>query len=333
MFLPSMLTYHMPRSDDASHTPFYISLGTPTSEASAAAAAAWMQAVVAVLEEAQNQLGKPGIIHIRARPFTAGSLEIPLDLVVFGAAWLLTDPPVILNVLDMFKSYIELRKLIGGGSSDENRSKSADAGTVNQSQVSTHTMNIMQNCNVTNNIHIAATEVMKDRAIEHVAFLVGEKKYKLTEIGRDEMPQFQEPSTQDEEHGQFKKRTKKATLIVRTAVLKGKGKWTVEYNKRSTEVKIADESFLRNVEAGEERFASGDRLEVDLEITEEFDSSIQGYTEKGYTVTKVHSHSPRPDTTPKQLFGDEKKSPKRPRRKIGTLKSDKNKSKNKKKGK
>lgn len=44
-----------------------------------------------------------------------------------------------------------------------------------------------------------------------------------------------------------------------------------------------------------ERFAKGDSLEVEFEITQEFYQPANTYINKGYKIIKILKHIPRPD--------------------------------------
>jgi hypothetical protein len=70
---------------------------------------------------------------------------------------------------------------------------------------------------------------------------------------------------------------------------------------RQARTSIKDETFLKRVDS-REALAKGDRLEVELEITSEFDSSLKEFLPKSYRVQRVLNHS-IPDE-PKQLSLD-----------------------------
>jgi hypothetical protein len=63
-----------------------------------------------------------------------------------------------------------------------------------------------------------------------------------------------------------------------------------------------DESFWEKVENGE-RFGKGDALKVVLEITQEYNKSLNAYENKSYTILMVESHTPR-DEGVQDLFDD-----------------------------
>lgn len=325
----------MPKNNDILHEPFYIKLGTPTHEANAAATAAMIQAVVAIIDEAQNQLGQPGMIKIKARPFQEGSLTLVLDLIVAGHDLVLVSIPFVEASLEVFKSYVALVKLLKGRSPHEVRTSSeGEIFKIEGSHFNGSTLNVFKNCNVTLNVNNAANEILKDDTIQDVKFLAGVEKEQIAEITREEMPYFQQADEEKDVPERTRTRTVDASLVIRKPVLEGKGKWTVEYEGRSIDVKISHERFLKRVAEGKERFGNGDTLTVELEITDEFDLASSMYIEKKYNVKKVIRHHPHSSQKQKELFPKQPKaeSPflKRHSRKVSKPKGGK---KGKKKGK
>jgi hypothetical protein len=56
---------------------------------------------------------------------------------------------------------------------------------------------------------------------------------------------------------------------------------------------MKDQEFLNRVAQGE-KFAMGDRLEVELQVKHEFDPALQTHKIKGREIVKVLDHIPRP---------------------------------------
>jgi len=71
-----------------------------------------------------------------------------------------------------------------------------------------------------------------------------------------------------------------------------KSKWDFIYRGNKINAKILDEMFYDKVDKGE-KFSKGDSLEVDLEITQYFEESVNVFLNRSYTITKVHQHRPR----------------------------------------
>lgn len=70
--------------------------------------------------------------------------------------------------------------------------------------------------------------------------------------------------------------------------------WEVAYLGNKIFVAIKDEEFLKRVDNGEESFAKGDVLEVEMSIEQVFDPSLNTFMNKTHEAVRVKSHKPRP---------------------------------------
>lgn len=157
-------------------------------------------------------------------------------------------------------------------------------------------INIVQNPQITTALHQAFVEVEKDNAIEAVQIIDNTSKEVIVHIERPEFPYFKFPEfTEDEELPEERVRGERTTLVVHTLVLAGKGKWKFINDGVTISASMDDESFLERVRGRTEQFGAGDRLDVDLEISEKYDDTTSAYRRTGkYVVTKVLKHSPPP---------------------------------------
>ena len=69
-------------------------------------------------------------------------------------------------------------------------------------------------------------------------------------------------------------------------------KWEFYYQGNKISSKMDDDEFYGKINNGES-FAKGDSLEVNLEISQQFDISVNTYINKSYTVKNVIKHIPR----------------------------------------
>lgn len=72
-------------------------------------------------------------------------------------------------------------------------------------------------------------------------------------------------------------------------------RWDFKYKGQKISATISDNTFLQKVKEGLQRFGNGDMLEVDLEIQQVYEPSVNSFINKVYTVAKVHTHIPRVD--------------------------------------
>jgi hypothetical protein len=69
-------------------------------------------------------------------------------------------------------------------------------------------------------------------------------------------------------------------------------KWDFYYRGIKISTKIADPSFYELIDKGE-AFAKGDVLEVELQINQKFDESVNTFVTNSYQVNKIVRHLSR----------------------------------------
>lgn len=282
-------------------------LRTPESTADAAAVASMLHALVVLIDETNDRVGDGRAISIRVRPFEEGSLEIPFDLIVYGGAGLLAVNSVISQILKTIQQAVDLKKSLKG-----NTLKNSPDGSVEQNPAVINSgdnvvINLIQNPQIAAALHQAFIEVEKDEAIESVQIIDNTTREEIIYIARQEFSYFKYPEDdQDEAPPKDRVRGERTTLIVHTPVLVGKGKWKFINDGATISASMADESFLERVRGRAEKFGTGDRLDVDLEISEKYDDTTSAYGRTGqYVVSKVRKHSPPPPKSKQRELFDE----------------------------
>lgn len=105
----------MPKPEQENTELLSLTLKTRESAADAAAVASMLRALVVLIEETQEELQIEGEFSIRVNPFKEGSLEIPIQVFLVGAAAsLFTFNPGLAKLLDTLKSVFELKKYFKG---------------------------------------------------------------------------------------------------------------------------------------------------------------------------------------------------------------------------
>jgi hypothetical protein len=66
-------------------------------------------------------------------------------------------------------------------------------------------------------------------------------------------------------------------------------KWEFYYRGNRIAAKIKDPDFQKTVDKGES-FAKGDTLEVELQVTQKWDESVNTFINKSYQVNKIIRH-------------------------------------------
>ncbi|PIP78204.1 MAG: hypothetical protein COW85_04995 [Ignavibacteria bacterium CG22_combo_CG10-13_8_21_14_all_37_15] len=86
--------------------------------------------------------------------------------------------------------------------------------------------------------------------------------------------------------------TEGASLNIIKLSFDDKYKWEFYYKGNKISAKICDNEFNDLIDLGKS-FAKGDRLEVELQLTQIFEQAVNTYINKSYQVNKVTRHIPR----------------------------------------
>ncbi len=124
-----------------------------------------------------------------------------------------------------------------------------------------------------------------------------DKKERLFNAPRDDFKIMAKPSPSTEKDTKIK--SEEAILIVFKVVFETGYKWQFYYQGIKIFAAIKDDSFYDRINRGK-KFAKGDTLIADIEITQAYDKTIQAYINKEYAVVKIKQHIPRGEQ--KKLF-------------------------------
>lgn len=282
----------MPKSDSSEE--LSLTFGTPESAADIAAVSSMLNALVVLVDESKKGFAPHDNVTMRVRPLQEGSLEIPIEIVVAGVTTLFSFNPAISSILTTIKQYLEVRKLLKGRPAEEAQKGSGiDIGGITIVG-NDNIINVIQSPRVASAVNQAFADTEKDKTITHVEIKNKTTGEEIARIEREEFRYFiesDEPEEEEEDPPQDRMRGIRTPLTIKSPVFQGRAKWKFTYEGNTISADIKDEGFLQRVRSRAETFAAGDRLIVDLEIGEKFNSSISDYERSGkYTVSKVHGH-------------------------------------------
>src|SRR6218665_709601 len=89
-----------------------------------------------------------------------------------------------------------------------------------------------------------------------------------------------------------RKMVEAATLNILRISFEENLKWDFYYRGYKISAKIADPSFYESIDKGE-AFAKGDVLEVELQISQKFEESVNTFVTKSYQINKIARHLSR----------------------------------------
>ncbi len=262
-----------------------------------------LNALVVLIEETQDELQIEGEFSIRVNPPREGSVDIPLQIFLFGAtATLFTFNPGLSKVLDTLKSLFDLKQYFKGEQPSEKAIK--DGVSVGNIMITggTNIINIVNQPRVDAALDQAAQDLEKDESLTGVKLVNKSTGEEIVDLPRETFRYLRSPEA-GQLHDVPSDRVRKVEtlLTVHSPVLEGTAKWKFVYEGRQISASIKDEEFLKEVTSGVEAFRNGDRLKVKLEIGEKFVAAIQDYERTNkFAIREVFEHIPRPKP-PKQL--------------------------------
>jgi hypothetical protein len=119
--------------------------------------------------------------------------------------------------------------------------------------------------------------------------IADERKHQMFEVDRNEFKQLAKSGIPKP---RSRTPVKRATLYIKKLDFDRELVWGFLYAGNKISAYIVDETFYERIDKGE-KFSKGDSLEVELEITQELDPSINAYENKSYRILKVYHHIPR----------------------------------------
>jgi len=275
---------------------FVLKFSTKTASISARALADNIIAITTAIERA-NPKGKPdGEILVNATAIREGSFELLVEVVeMAGVAIASAGFDRVNDIMQSVISYMNIKKIIGEKqpvveqNSDGTVNITTDSG-VHFNNCNNNTIVLLNNPSVNKTFAQAMGALNQEKDVEDFKILDTDKK-ELVSVARKEFAIFQKDKPEPEHPD--KKDEIDATLFVRKVVFAGKEKWGFVYNDSQISADISDEEFKEALLAGSQKFGSGDKLMVKLELLRKFDKVSNTYIIKKYTVKKVLRHIPR----------------------------------------
>lgn len=91
-----------------------VRLSSEGEEVNATAVGITMTAITALITEAHADIAANEELLIKARPFTRGSFEIPLDLIIVQSGTLFTESPLLEQLLETVRHYFMAKVALAG---------------------------------------------------------------------------------------------------------------------------------------------------------------------------------------------------------------------------
>ena len=259
--------------------------------ADAKAVGSSLLAVQSLIGKVQSDFDENEKILVKARPFARGSLELPIDLIVFGAAIILQEYPLFSKIREVITQYFDIKGRLQGNPIH------VEEGNVviikdSRIQVDRVTLQCLDpGSEVSQKCSEAFHAIEEDMEIKSVRISSSSDRKPLAEVQRAEFPYFHPETPISEQHLDQRRTESRETLIIRQPAFDADLAWRFIWGSTKISAKVLDKRFQNSVGAGHEAFASGDSLDVDLQRLQEYDPAALTYVDKHYTVSHVWKHN------------------------------------------
>ncbi len=277
---------------------YHLYFGTKAEEIDPVTLATALLSISTIVDELNKELHTNKKIDLKVKPFKAGSFDVPVEIVQFSIASVLSSTNIshIKDIVDFMVNVLDLRKHLKG-SEPKTTNQIGDKVEITNNDGDVYiannmTLNVYQNNPSVNKALDQQFQSLKlDTTISEFK-INDDKNHSLIEVTRDEFEHLQETIIQKDEIVEKRSIKDKTTLNILKVVFDEKSKWDFYYRGNKIPVKIQDENFNKKVMAGE-KFANGDLLDVELEIDQEFDEAANTFANKAYRILRVFKHRPR----------------------------------------
>ena len=252
-----------------------------------------------IVQEVNRYLNSGKRIEIKVKALEKGSFLCHIELIetaLDSLKNLLTKDNIEVGaaIIGTVVGLIELKKFLKGKKARDVQKQGDKTKIINKEGnvliIENATFNIYEHSPVVKDALAQNFDVLNnDPAI--TGFEITDKNEKpLVRVEKSEFADLSQKSEEVEE-GE-RKLVEAATVNVVRVSFEENLKWDFYYRGIKISAKIADPSFYELIDKGE-AFAKGDVLEVELQINQKFDESVNTFVTKSYQVNKIVRHLSR----------------------------------------
>lgn len=252
-----------------------------------------------IIQEINKELNSGKKIEIKVKALEKGSFLVHLELIetaLESLRNLLTKENIefAAAIITTLVGIIELKKFLKGRKAKRVERKG------DKTEIENNEGNVLIIDNATFNIY-ENNPTVKDAVSQNFEVLNEDPSvsgFEITDknektIVRVDKSEFPEMALKSEDINKDERQSKQAAIlnIVRLS-FEDNLKWDFYYKGNKISAKIADPNFYELIDKGE-AFAKGDTLEVELQINQKFDESVNTFINKSYQVNKIIRHLSR----------------------------------------
>lgn len=280
-------------------TDFTVKFGGKLNEVNVNTLLRSLASISTVIDEVSNEIGEGQKLEVKIKALDRGSFLIHIGLIPAEIVDLVkqVDLKLASEVIAALVGILTIRKLLKGKKpkkvEEQKDNVIVETESGNRFKVDKRTFNIY-------NSNVRINEAVSDNfdALHANSSIEGfsiedPNKEVLFESSRDEFDIMSAKGVTEIPEENVKILTQPVTLHIRKLVWDKARKWDFLLRGIKISAFIRDDAFFHQIDKGE-KFAKGDCLEVELEIRQIFDESINTFVNDSYTIAKVLKHIPRP---------------------------------------
>lgn len=271
-----------------------------TKRADAKAVGSGLLAVQSIVDEVNNAFKDNERVLLKARPFAPGSLDLALDLIVFGAVIIIQEYPLLQKLREVIAQYFDIKVRLRGQPIhvEDGNVIIIENSRVHVDQITLQCLN--PGSEVSRKCSEAFRDIEEDKEIDSVRVTSNRADTPLAQVPRDKFPYLHPETPIGTENLGQRYQESRETLMIRQPAFDAELAWRFVWRDAKISAQVQDKEFQKSVEIGRESFVAGDSLEVTLRRLQEYDPASLTHTDKSYTVIHVWKHNRR--TQQKELL-------------------------------
>jgi len=252
-----------------------------------------------IVQEVNRYLNSGKKIEIKVKALEKGSFLCHIELIetaLDSLKNLLTKDNIELGsaIVGTLVGLIELKKFLKGKKPTKVQLEGDTTRIVNKDGnvfiIENATFNIYENSPVVKDALAQNFDALNNDPAITGYEIIDKNEKPLVRVSKDEFTDLSQKSEEIEE-GE-RKLIEAATVNVVRVSFEESLKWDFYYRGIKISAKISDPKFYELIDKGE-AFAKGDILEVELQISQKFDESVNTFVTKSYQVNKIIRHLSR----------------------------------------
>lgn len=256
---------------------------------------------VSIVEEINHEYVTEKKVDVKINAIEKGSFIINLELLgtAYEAAAPLLQKDTILVISQIVATVVglyELRKFLKGRKPNDKIDQNDQVQLTNQNGEQKNVNSIVynfysSNLSVKEALNNTFESLNSDSSVDDFE-IIDDEETTVFQVKKDLFPELTDQDIDEDLLPDQQSIRVRTSISLFKIVFDKKYVWEFIYKGNKISAKIEDDNFFKKIDSGE-KFAKGDVIEVELEILQEYDESVNTFVNKKYSINKVYDHIPR----------------------------------------